>query len=299
MPVVIGIIVLIVGGFVAYRVYIWKKEKDVEEDVRRDDEKRRHIEEVYSDFVDKNSIALENLEEINKKFNFFDLPQQTETFSFDNEDTYSQISPEDYLIYVLQNDLKTEKRYLNLLGKLNYNKSNFEKYYNEVGKNVRFGSYKDTWGDLNKDFLDSIEKTEFKKRLIRPQVDGGVTVKLCRTDLKGNFLDQKSDSFSAAQIKEYIKRIRNRKGDFYNDKEIWDAICRMERAKVSNAMRSHIFERDGYKCLCCGKSMNEAELEIDHIIPISIGGKSVEDNLQTLCKACNISKGTQIIRYTK
>ena len=87
MPVVIGIIVLIVGGFVAYRVYIWKKEKDVEEDVRRDDEKRRHIEEVYSDFVDKNSIALENLEEINQKFNFFDLPQQTETISFDNEDT--------------------------------------------------------------------------------------------------------------------------------------------------------------------------------------------------------------------
>ncbi|WP_411815422.1 HNH endonuclease [Kurthia gibsonii] len=35
-------------------------------------------------------------------------------------------------------------------------------------------------------------------------------------------------------------------------------------------------------------------LEIDHIIPISKGGMSSEDNLQTLCWKCNRSKGAKI-----
>ncbi|HJB68761.1 MAG TPA: HNH endonuclease [Candidatus Fournierella excrementigallinarum] len=36
-------------------------------------------------------------------------------------------------------------------------------------------------------------------------------------------------------------------------------------------------------------------LEIDHIIPVSKGGRTEEDNLQTLCWKCNRSKGDKII----
>ena len=34
--------------------------------------------------------------------------------------------------------------------------------------------------------------------------------------------------------------------------------------------------------------------EIDHIFPISKGGKSTYDNLQTLCRRCNKLKGNSI-----
>ena len=54
-----------------------------------------------------------------------------------------------------------------------------------------------------------------------------------------------------------------------------------------NNIREFIFKRDGYLCLSCGSS---AKLEIDHIIPISIGGENKISNLQTLCKSCNCSK---------
>lgn len=56
-----------------------------------------------------------------------------------------------------------------------------------------------------------------------------------------------------------------------------------------------IYERDGYRCRCCGRRTKD--LEIDHIVPISKGGKSTYDNLQTLCKRCNKLKGTKTIRY--
>ena len=94
-----------------------------------------------------------------------------------------------------------------------------------------------------------------------------------------------------------MKRVSNRSGRFFNDREIWDAICRVERARVSNKMRFSIYERDGWRCRRCGKSQRFAELEIDHIFPIAKGGKSTYDNLQTLCHRCNVEKGDSVGKY--
>lgn len=88
-----------------------------------------------------------------------------------------------------------------------------------------------------------------------------------------------------------IKRLNNKNRDFYNDKGIWDSLCRVERGKVSNKMRFSIYKRDGYRCRICGRTEKHDYLEIDHIKPIAKGGKSTYDNLQTLCRRCNKNKG--------
>ncbi|HIS15474.1 MAG TPA: HNH endonuclease [Candidatus Scatomorpha merdavium] len=36
-------------------------------------------------------------------------------------------------------------------------------------------------------------------------------------------------------------------------------------------------------------------LEIDHIIPVSKGGRTAEENLQTLCWKCNRAKSDKIM----
>lgn len=44
-------------------------------------------------------------------------------------------------------------------------------------------------------------------------------------------------------------------------------------------------------CRLCGST---EQLEVDHIIPRSRGGQSYPSNLQTLCKRCNMSKGSRV-----
>lgn len=59
-------------------------------------------------------------------------------------------------------------------------------------------------------------------------------------------------------------------------------------------IRSQLFEMYGEKCLCCGSTDN---LQIDHIQAVYNGGENDIDNLQPLCKSCNVSKGTKTIDY--
>lgn len=70
-----------------------------------------------------------------------------------------------------------------------------------------------------------------------------------------------------------------------------------QRALMTSKLRQTIKERDGFACKKCGVSISKEPnllLEIDHIIPVSKGGLTTEDNLQTLCWRCNRSKGAKI-----
>ena len=67
-----------------------------------------------------------------------------------------------------------------------------------------------------------------------------------------------------------------------------------QRKLMTRELRKQIMERDNYTCQTCGKYMpDEVGLHIDHIVPISRGGKSVPSNLQVLCDKCNLSKGSK------
>jgi len=70
-----------------------------------------------------------------------------------------------------------------------------------------------------------------------------------------------------------------------NDKK--DEKIIIKRMTITEKLRNKIFGRDGNKCRKCGTGIN---LQIDHIVPFSKGGKTTPDNLQTLCRECNIKK---------
>lgn len=50
-----------------------------------------------------------------------------------------------------------------------------------------------------------------------------------------------------------------------------------------------IFERDGRTCQNCGRE--NIPLVLDHIVPLSKGGREIAENLQTFCRRCNVEKG--------
>lgn len=53
-------------------------------------------------------------------------------------------------------------------------------------------------------------------------------------------------------------------------------------------------EKLGNKCQLCGKTNEESKLTIDHIIPVSKGGKNNINNLQPLCHSCNVHKSNKM-----
>ena len=64
-----------------------------------------------------------------------------------------------------------------------------------------------------------------------------------------------------------------------------------QRNLMTKDLRDKIALRDNYTCQICGKYMPDGVgLHIDHIIPVSKGGKSVPSNLQVLCSKCNGKK---------
>ncbi len=68
-----------------------------------------------------------------------------------------------------------------------------------------------------------------------------------------------------------------------------------QRKLMTKELREKIMIRDKYTCQKCGKYMpDKVGLHIDHIIPVSKGGKTVLSNLQVLCSKCNGSKSNII-----
>ncbi len=65
-----------------------------------------------------------------------------------------------------------------------------------------------------------------------------------------------------------------------------------ERRMVDKRLRYEVMKRDGFQCQLCGRTRADGViLHVDHIIPVSKGGKSTMDNLRTLCADCNLGKG--------
>ena len=67
--------------------------------------------------------------------------------------------------------------------------------------------------------------------------------------------------------------------------------------KVTGEDWKYIKEKYDYQCPRCLKREPEIKLSIDHIIPLSKGGKHTKDNIQPLCRRCNCSKNAKTVRY--
>lgn len=72
------------------------------------------------------------------------------------------------------------------------------------------------------------------------------------------------------------------------------------KSPVKPAQRLRIYERDKWHCQYCGVHIESREVAtVDHIVPHSLGGRHVDDNLRTACKACNSTKGDRSAEWLR
>ena len=60
--------------------------------------------------------------------------------------------------------------------------------------------------------------------------------------------------------------------------------------KFTDSQKRAAYERQKGKCADCGRHFDFEEMHGDHKIPWSKGGHTMPDNLQMLCRACNLKK---------
>ena len=249
-------------------------------------------------FVWEHSNALIRLRAINARYNFYPVPVFCFQHAYDNASFYETISAKDFLTYQLMYQRRKVEEGMQCAFR---NSVLYPRYISEI-KAAAVSTGFDTAPPFEKpDDLEALEKrmiSDFYKKptasfcIKRPTTLFSITVCLELTNMRGWPQSSKSYVFSELEIQEILSRLSNKQGGFYRDDYIWQAICRVERGRVSNKMRFAIYERDGYRCRKCGSTGKD--LEIDHIFPISKGGKSEFDNLQTLCHRCNVQKGATV-----
>lgn len=60
--------------------------------------------------------------------------------------------------------------------------------------------------------------------------------------------------------------------------------------------RKNIFARDSNQCQYCGRRPALKDLNLDHVIPVSRGGKTTWENIVCCCLRCNGHKGNRLPR---
>ncbi len=244
----------------------------------------------YKRFILEKSEALKIQSNINAAFCFYDVEQINLSHNYDNENFYNDISCLDFLIYFLRDYEKFTKKQIETA----HQNARLYTQYMERMKREAYPSLSSFHLDgerLSVKKLNKVEKKEFESRMKNPITSTSATVLLRRVDLhEKRTYETKKAVFDQGTIISCLEKLDNKKKGFYQDSEIWDALCRVERGKVTNKLRFYIYHRDGNRCVRCGCRKN---LEVDHIYPISKGGKTTPNNLQTLCHRCNVEKGAR------
>ncbi len=248
-----------------------------------------HVRNKNRVFVYRNSRAIKELIELNRKIKFKNVDETRLSFATDNVDYYDKVSCDDYLIYCL---VEIKDRVLQNIMNAYENKKTYDQYLLQRAQiKNHFGQFGVELKPNKLKIFLKIEKEHFLDITLADHSKYSIRIVVKLTKINGVLLTYRWCDFYPADITRYLTRLENKTGKRYNDDEIWKAICRVERAKVTNKLRFAILDRDGHRCRICGKSDLLENLEIDHIIPIARGGKSTPDNLQVLCHACNKKKG--------
>lgn len=97
-----------------------------------------------------------------------------------------------------------------------------------------------------------------------------------------------------AEVLKYSERIlRNGAGKVVMKVPLVMRLIKLIRSIYKSKVpfsKKNVFVRDKFRCIYCG---SKDVLTIDHVIPVSRGGKTTFDNCVASCKPCNSNKGNR------
>lgn len=93
-----------------------------------------------------------------------------------------------------------------------------------------------------------------------------------------------------ARADEALRRLREEVANFDAIAEFAEADS--ARRPIPDDVKLVVWARDKGRCVRCGGA---TELHFDHIIPLAKGGGDQAENIQILCRICNLSKSDRLV----
>lgn len=240
---------------------------------------KKHIKKEETEVINK-SDKIKKLNEINKKYSFKKITNCKRKIierEFSRKSLYN-VKSIDIIRYNIENNIDFIRTDIeNAI----YNIKMLDDYNKEVNKLTLIKS-----NNTSKKF-NKIENRIFNK-LIYKKEDFLINVKL--------IVYYRSNS---GKINENIKTLITflELVNIYNAWQQGNKYCetqKRERRIMNDDIRYNVLKRDNFQCQLCGATAKDgAKLHVDHIIPVSKGGKTIMSNLQTLCDRCNIGKSNK------
>lgn len=237
------------------------------------------INKIIDNYIIKNSDALKSLNELNA--NYIDLfyQLQEEYYYHKRFNSKQSLYNANFNNLFKAYFLEMEYGFINIPSLLEHNCKYYQTYINTCAC-----IFRDRNTDWYKVFnMEQREKKIFDMEKLNPVRDVSIIIHGTYTSPKGKnhySHKQKFDSFDLVQLIENI----NKENEYKKSKEY-------QRTLMTSSLRYDILKRDNFKCVLCGATAKDgAALHVDHIIPVSKGGKTESSNLRTLCDQCNLGK---------
>lgn len=242
------------------------------------------------EIVKENSERLRELSETNSKFNFNVLkPRLTFCHECNSKRQLDNFSLDDFFISLINSK---PDFFSNIIEKLTYNITSYKTYVQRI-KTISSTATEELAVSLGLK-LKQFQKYEdylFQKTILSaPQTDIDIIFEATYTSPQGRNHYYTQELYNYSDLKKFIKRAQEirKKAESRSDQ------IRIERALMTDSLRYDILKRDGFRCKICGSEPSDGvKLHVDHIFPVSKGGKTVPNNLQTLCDRCNMGKSNK------
>jgi len=69
----------------------------------------------------------------------------------------------------------------------------------------------------------------------------------------------------------------------------------MRRRRRPRFSKTNLYIRDLYTCQYCTQEFSRNNLTLDHVRPLSLGGRTKWDNIVAACQKCNTAKGNKMV----
>ncbi len=241
---------------------------------------RRRIKEKRTSYVKETSLRYARILELNRTSSFHDIdPKITFRKYCGSKREFDRLDKRDYLRECIGSCALV---YQELLRDVSDNIRRYREYLDHYSEILATTPYDEKLYTENK-YYRSMEQELCENEKLKPVTKLDVWVEKSYISPQGRNRYKDSSHYDAHDINLCLQEIRTRRAV--------SETAKYQRSLMTDSLRYDVMKRDGFRCVLCGASSKDGvRLHVDHIKPISKGGKTEMSNLRTLCERCNMGK---------